>query len=102
MATTPGSFVTPLHPIGLSAALVITATVAWILVTVASGRGIPLGPSHPAIWGTAVILGLTVLIEQLLMRLLIQRVLKSSGKVAAVAMRVSEGNLILPNWAGRD
>jgi methyl-accepting chemotaxis protein len=102
MATTQSSFLTRLHLIGLLAALVITATVAWILMTVASGRGIPLGPSHPAIWGTSVILGLTLLIEQLLVRLLIQRVLKSSGKVAAVALRVAEGNLILPNWAGRE
>src|SRR3954469_2100384 len=102
MATTHSSFITRIHLVGLSAALVLTASVGWILVTVASGRGIPLGPSHPAVWGTALILALTVLIEQLLVRLLLQRVLKSSGKVAAVAMRVSEGNLILPNWAARE
>jgi methyl-accepting chemotaxis protein len=101
MASNRNTFVTRLHLIGLLAAATMSATVAWILVTVCSGRGIPLGPTHPAIWGTALVLALGVLIQQLLVRLLLQRVLKPTGKVAAVAMRVSEGNLTMPNWASR-
>jgi methyl-accepting chemotaxis protein len=48
-----------------------------------------------------VVLALGVLIEQLLVRLLLQRVLKPTGKAAAIAMQVSEGNLTMPQWAGR-
>ena len=101
MATNRNTFVTRLHLIGLLAAAIMTAAVAGILVTVSSGRGVPLGPTHPAIWGTAVVLALGVLIEQLLVRLLLQRVLKPTGKAAMVAMQVSEGNLTMPKWAGR-
>jgi methyl-accepting chemotaxis protein len=101
MATNRDTFITRLHLIGLLAAATMTATVAWILVTVCSGRGFPVGPTHPAIWGSALVLAVGVLIQQLLVRLLLQQVLKPTGKVAAVAIRVSEGNLVMPSWAGR-
>ena len=101
MATTRNTFVTRLHLIGLFAAAIMTAAVAGILVAVSSGRGVPLGPTHPAIWGSTAVLALGVLIEQLLVRLLLQRVLKPTGKAAMVAMQVSEGNLTMPKWAGR-
>ena len=101
MATNRNTFVTRLHLIGLLAAATMTAAVAVILVAVCSGRGVPIGPTHPAIWGSAAVLALGVLIEQLLVRLLLQRVLKPTGKAAVVAIRVSEGNLTMPEWAGR-
>jgi methyl-accepting chemotaxis protein len=101
MATNRNTFVTRLHLIGLLAVATITAAVALILVAVSSGRGIPIGPAHPAIWGSLAVLALGVLIQQLLVRLLLQRVLKPTGKAAVVAMQVSEGNLTLPSWAGR-
>jgi methyl-accepting chemotaxis protein len=101
MATNRNTFIARLHLIGLLATAAITAAVALILVAVTSGRGIPLGPAHPAVWGSAVVLALGVLIEQLLIRLLLQRVLKPTGKAAMVAMQVSEGNLAMPKWAGR-
>jgi methyl-accepting chemotaxis protein len=101
MATNRNSFITRLHLVGLLAAATMTAAVAVILVTVTSGRGVPLGPTHPAIWGSALVFALGVLIDQLLVRLLLQRVLKPTGKAAMVAMQVSEGNLTMPKWAGR-
>jgi methyl-accepting chemotaxis protein len=101
MATNRNSFITRLHLVGLLAAATMTAAVAGILVAVSSGRGNPIGPTHPAVWGSALVLALGVLIEQLLVRLLLQRVLKPTGKAAMVAMQVSEGNLTMPKWAGR-
>ena len=101
MASNRNSFITRLHLIGLLAVATITAAVAVILVAVSSGRGIPIGPAHPAIWGSLAVLALGVLIQQLLIRLLLQRVLKPTGKAAMVAMQVSEGNLAMPKWAGR-
>jgi methyl-accepting chemotaxis protein len=101
MASNRNAFITRLHLVGLLAATTVTAAVAGILVAVCSGRGIPIGPTHPAIWGSAVVLALGVLIEQLLVRLLLQRVLKPTGKAAVIAMQVSEGNLAMPHWAGR-
>jgi methyl-accepting chemotaxis protein len=44
---------------------------------------------------------LGVVIEQLLVRMLLSRVLKPTGKAAAVAIRVSDGDLTMPDWAGR-
>jgi methyl-accepting chemotaxis protein len=101
MATNRNTFITRLHLIGLLATAGMTAAVAGILVAVTSGRGIPIGPTHPVVWGSVGVLTLGVLIEQLLVRLLLERVLKPTGKAAAVAMRVSEGNLTMPSWAGR-
>jgi methyl-accepting chemotaxis protein len=101
MATNRNTFITRLHLIGLLATAAMTAAVAGILVAVSSGRGIPIGPTHPVVWGSAGVLILGVLIEQLLVRLLLERVLKPTGKAAVVAMRVSEGNLTMPSWAGR-
>jgi methyl-accepting chemotaxis protein len=53
------------------------------------------------IWGTLAVFALGVAIEQLLVRMLLSRVLKPTGKAAVVAMRVSEGDLTLPDWAAR-
>ena len=66
MATNRNPFIARLHLIGLLAAATMTAAVAGILVAVSSGRGNPIGPTHPAIWGSAVVLALGVLIEQFL------------------------------------
>jgi methyl-accepting chemotaxis protein len=101
MATNRNPFLARLHLIGLLTAATMTAAVAGILVVVCNGRGIPIGPTHPAVWGSAAVLALGVLTEQLLVRLLLQHVLKPTGKAAVVAMRVSEGNLIMPDWAER-
>ncbi|HEV8176247.1 MAG TPA: methyl-accepting chemotaxis protein, partial [Gemmatimonadales bacterium] len=44
---------------------------------------------------------LGVLIERFLVHKLLDQVLKPTGKAAAVAMRVSDGDLTMPDWAGR-
>ena len=94
-------FVLNLHLIGLAAAAVMAATVAVILLLACPfpEEGSPL--AWPVVWGTVVVLGLGVATERLLVRMLLMRVLKPTGKVAAVAIKVSEGDLTLPEWAGR-
>jgi methyl-accepting chemotaxis protein len=56
---------------------------------------------NPVVWGPLAVFGLGVVIEQLLVRMLLNNVLKPTGKAAAVAIRVSDGDLTMPNWAGR-
>ena len=58
--------------------------------------------THPAVWGTVLLLALGVVIEQVLVRLLLTKVLKPTGKVAMVASRVSQGDLTSPDWANRE
>jgi methyl-accepting chemotaxis protein len=41
------------------------------------------------------------IIEQILVRLLLTKVLKPTGKVAVVASRVSQGDLTTPDWAAK-
>jgi methyl-accepting chemotaxis protein len=94
-------FVLNLHLIGLAAATVVSVVVAAILLLACP---IPEDGSllaWPVVWGTVVVLGLGVAMEQMLVRMLLKRVLKPTGKVAAVAIKVSEGDLTLPEWAGR-
>jgi methyl-accepting chemotaxis protein len=101
MASARNKFVDRLHLIGLAAAAAV-ATATGVLLAVASP---PTGDQNilltPLVWGTALILVLCVGISQLLVRLLVSRVLKATGKVAMVALRVSEGDLSLPDWANR-
>jgi methyl-accepting chemotaxis protein len=94
-------FVIRLHLVGLFAAAAVAA-VAGGLFAIACPFPEDVTPlAHPAIWGTAVILGAGVALEQLLVRLLLSRVLKPTGKAAVVAMRVADGDLSMPDWAGR-
>jgi methyl-accepting chemotaxis protein len=94
-------FVLNLHLIGLAAAAGMAAAVAVILFLVCPQ---PEGQSlarNPVIWGTLAVLAVGVLIEQVLVRMLLNNVLKPTGKAAAVAIRVSDGDLTMPSWAGR-
>jgi methyl-accepting chemotaxis protein len=59
------------------------------------------GLVHPAIWGSGLVFALGVAMERVLVQLLLSRVLKPTGKAASVAMRVADGDLSLPEWAGR-
>jgi len=94
-------FVLNLHLIGIAAAALIATVVAGILLAVSPqiAKGTLLG--HPVIWGSLTILMLGIIIEQVLVRRLLSQVLKPTGKAAVVAMRVSEGDLTMPDWAGR-
>lgn len=101
MATDRNQFVQRLHLIGYLAAVTISAVVAGLLALacpapVQSGLW-----RNPVVWGTAAILVVCLGLERLLVRLLLSRVLKPTGKVAAVAMKVSEGDLSMPDWATR-
>jgi methyl-accepting chemotaxis protein len=94
-------FVQNLHLIGLLAAAVIAAAAGAIFLAVCPPAAEATLLGDPAVWGTLTILALGVAIEQVLVRMLLSRVLKPTGKAAVVAMNVSEGNLTLPDWAGR-
>jgi methyl-accepting chemotaxis protein len=78
------------------------AVAAAAVLLVASPIEGALDPTHPVVWGTAALLVLGWVIEQVLVRLLLTRVLKPTGKVAIVATRVSHGDLTTPDWANRE
>ena len=95
------TFVRNLHLIGVLAAATIAAAVAGILLAVCPPPAEPSLLGHPAVWGSLTILALGMIVGQILVRMLLTNVLKPTGKAAVVAMRVSEGDLTLPTWAGR-
>ena len=97
----PNRFVLNLHLIGLAAAAVVAAAVGVILFLVCPPPSEGSLAEYPVIWGPLGIFALGIAIEQLLVRRLLSQVLKPTGKAAAVAMRVSDGDLTLPDWAGR-
>jgi methyl-accepting chemotaxis protein len=101
MAANRNQFVRRLHLIGLLAAVTVAAAVAGILTIACPPPAESTLLRAPVVWGTAIILALGVALERLLVRLLLSRVLKPTGKAAVVAMRVSEGDLTMPDWAGR-
>ncbi|HEX6435074.1 MAG TPA: methyl-accepting chemotaxis protein [Gemmatimonadales bacterium] len=94
-------FIINLHLIGLSAAFSMAAA-GGALVWFACSPATSFSVTHPAVWGTVVLAALGVLIEQVLVRLLLTKVLKPTGKVAVVASRVSQGDLTTPDWASRE
>jgi methyl-accepting chemotaxis protein len=53
------------------------------------------------VWGTVLLAAFGFIIEQILVRLLLTKVLKPTGKVAVVASRVSQGDLTTPDWAAK-
>jgi methyl-accepting chemotaxis protein len=101
MATDRNKFIARLHQIGFLAATAMTAVVAGILTFVCPDGAGALGPVPAAVWGSAVVLASGIGIAELLVRVLLKRVLKPTGKAAAVAMRVAEGDLSMPEWAAR-
>jgi methyl-accepting chemotaxis protein len=94
-------FVLNLHLIGVAAAGVVAAAVAVILLVACPSPAESSLLGSPVVWGTVAVFALGVAIEQLLVRMLVSRVLKATGKAAVVAMRVADGDLTLPKWAGR-
>ncbi|HET6836466.1 MAG TPA: methyl-accepting chemotaxis protein [Gemmatimonadales bacterium] len=94
-------FIINLHLIGLTAAFSMAAA-GGALVWFACAPATSFSVTHPAVWGTVLLAGLGILIEQVLVRLLLTKVLKPTGKVAVVASRVSQGDLTTPDWANRE
>jgi methyl-accepting chemotaxis protein len=101
MASDRQKFVFRLHLVGLTAAAIMTAAATAILV-LACPMPDSLDIAHPIVWGPPALLALGIVIQQLLMKLLLGQVLKPTGKVAAVASRVSQGDLTTPVWANQE
>src|SRR4029078_4154076 len=101
MASSRNDFIFRLHLIGFASASVLALVGAGVLLA-ACPIGEVLCLSHPLVWGTAAILICGIAIEQALVRLLLTKVLKPTGKVAMVASRVSQGVLTTPGGASRE
>ncbi|MGZ8399649.1 MAG: methyl-accepting chemotaxis protein [Gemmatimonadales bacterium] len=94
-------FVLNLHLIGVATAAVLAFAVGVILYLVCPQPADQSLVENPVLWGPLVVLALGVVMEQLLVRTLLNNVLKPTGKAAAVAIRVADGDLTMPSWAGR-
>src|SRR3954471_17701716 len=101
MAASRNQFIFNLHLIGMTAVVALTGAAEAILF-IACPEQRELALSNPVLWGPAALLILGVAIERLLIWLLLNKVLKPTGKVAVVASRVSRGDLSTPDWAKRD
>src|SRR3954470_827180 len=101
MAPNRNQFIYRLHLIGMTAVVALTGAAGAILF-IACPEQRELALSNPVLWGPAVLLILGVVIERLLIWLLLNKVLKPTGKVAVVASRVSRGDLTTPDWANRE
>src|SRR5919107_1234135 len=101
MASSRNQFITRLHLIGITAAATLAAAAGGIMLVACPTTG-AISVTHPAVWGSVLLLTLGVIIEQVLVRLLLTKVLKPTGKVAVVASRVSQGDLTTPDWASRE
>src|SRR5687768_5178058 len=97
----PNRFVLNLHLIGVAAAAVVATAVAVLLFLVCPPTAGLSVIEDPVMWGPLAVFALGIAMEQVLVRLLLNRVLKPTGKAAAVAIRVSDGDLTMPSWAGR-
>jgi methyl-accepting chemotaxis protein len=97
MASKRNPFVVRLHLIGTGLALVLTAVVAAIVWWASGGRG------DMTLRGAAGFFLIGLALERILVWLLLDKVLKATGKAARIAGRVAEGDLSLPegqNLAG--
>jgi methyl-accepting chemotaxis protein len=94
-------FVLNLHLIGIAASAIMSLAVAGILFALCPVPEEASFLASPAILGTVTVFALGVLIEQYLVRMLLTKVLKPTGKAAMVAMRVADGDLTMPDWANR-
>lgn len=88
MASSRRTFVVRLHLIGLAAVLALAGLVAVLLRRAA-------GPGQEArVLGGTLVFGLAgVVVQQLFVRLLIEHILKPTGRAAGIAIRVADGDL---------
>jgi len=91
MASSRRKFVVRLHLIGLVTALLLAGVVAVLLRRAAAN------PDNPGlvVEGTLVFLLVALVAEEILVRLLLQQILKPIGHAAMVASRVAAGDLSL-------
>ena len=102
MAANRNQFILNLHLIGIAAAGTIALAAGAILLVACPGGETGFSVTHPAVWGPLLLLAIGLGLEQMLVKLLLSRVLKPTGKVAVVASRVSQGDLTMPDWARRE
>jgi methyl-accepting chemotaxis protein len=90
-------FVLGLHLTGLLALLVLTTLTAVLLWRAYAATGAP-GAVTAVVRGTIGFVLVGIALEQILVRLLLERVLKPTGKAARVAGRIADGDLTPPEW----
>jgi methyl-accepting chemotaxis protein len=91
MASARQQFVVRLHLIGLVAMLLLGALVAFLLSRAGAGTD---GADY-VVEGTLMFLAGALLVELLLVRLLVNKILKPTRRAAGIARRVAEGDLSL-------
>ncbi len=101
MAKARNNFVLHLHLIGAITSAVMATAVAVLLSQVCPAQPEQLWLLEPFVWGSAAIFVLGLAVEQILVQLLLKNVLKPTGKAAAVAIRVADGDISTPDWADR-
>jgi methyl-accepting chemotaxis protein len=101
MASARRKFLIRLHLIGLAAMLLLGGVVAVLLERATAGTD----NTGLVLWGTIVFLGAALVVELALVRLLMDKIVKPSGRAAGIAQRVAEGDLSLAGveeGTGRD
>jgi methyl-accepting chemotaxis protein len=93
MASARQKFVTRLYLVALSAVVVLGVVVALLLASVTGER-------ERVVRGTLLFIAAGMATAWALMRLLLARVLKPTGRAASIAGRVAEGDLSTDNDAG--
>jgi methyl-accepting chemotaxis protein len=92
MASARQKFVVRLHLIGLGAMLLLGGLVAVLLRRAAAGTD---GGGDTVVEGTLAFLAGALVVELVLVRFLVNKILKPSGRAAGIAIRVAAGDLSL-------
>ena len=95
MASSRQQFVVRLHLIGLGAVLLLGAVVALLLRRAAGPDG-----GGEVARGTLIFLGVALLAEQAIVRMLLTQVLKPTGRATNLAIRVAQGDLSIATHEG--
>jgi len=101
MARARPQFVLRLYFIGLLIALLLSVAVL-LLLWFYIGRSFDPEALSLVLQGSGVFLALALLVAVVLVRLLINGLLKHTGVAANVAGRVAQGDLTLPRWGSQD
>jgi methyl-accepting chemotaxis protein len=101
MARARQQFVLRLYLIGLVTALLLSIAVA-LLLWFALGRSPDPDVINVVLRGSALFLIVALGMVALLIRLLINRVIRHTGVAAEVATRVADGDLTVPRWGSQD
>jgi methyl-accepting chemotaxis protein len=96
MSSSRQQFVVRLHLIGLGAVLLLGAVVALLLRRAAGPDG-----GGEVVRGTLIFLGVALLAEQAVVRMLLTQVLKPTGRATNLAIRVAQGDLSIATHEGK-